>query len=67
LLDKVELKALVVYSEPIYRLSKFYSTQYKSGSSHKARGKGRCPRPKAKKKDVINKGVIAYGKRERMV
>jgi hypothetical protein len=66
LLDKVELKALIVYREPIYRLSRTYSTQYKNGSSHKARGEGTCPRPKAEKKDVIDKWVIAYSERGRM-
>jgi hypothetical protein len=34
---------------------------------HKAREEGRCLRPKAEKKHVIDKWVIAYGERERML
>jgi hypothetical protein len=37
------------------------------GSSRRARGEGICPRPKAEKKDVIDKWIIAFGERERMV
>jgi hypothetical protein len=33
---------------------------------HRARGEERCLRLKAEKKDVIDKWIIAFGKRERM-
>jgi hypothetical protein len=56
LLDKVELKALVVYSLPIYR-SLVHGTV--GGSSHRARGKGTSPRPDTEAQYVIDKWVIA--------
>jgi hypothetical protein len=65
LLDKVELKALVVYIHPIYRFLAYCNTRIVIGSSLEARGKGIHLRPKAEVLYVIGKWIITWSERER--